>query len=169
MLFLIRFSGMRRSEPNAPFEPLRWVTGHDRSGPYARLIDHVGSDDLQIFYSRATSPAKSDQIQRSDGDEIRTNDGALIVASVDNVETAVVLPPHMSGGQDALGKLSIRPSLRTGSRSAASVRRMIELARVWTRLAVPANQYAAMLQSQVNDAIGRAHEWHDRQRQVVGG
>ena len=136
-----------------PFEPLRWVTGHDKDGPYARLIDHVGSDDLQIFYSRATSPAKSDQIQRTAGDEIRTNDGALIVASVDNVETAVVLPPHMSGGQDALGKLSIRPSLRTGRRSAASVRRMIELARVWTRLAVPANQYAAMLQWQVNDAI----------------
>ena len=136
-----------------PFEPLRWVTGHDRDGPYARLIDHVGSDDLQIFYSRATSPAKSDQIQRTDGDEIRTDDGALLVASVDTVETAVVLPPHMSGGQDALRKLSVRPSLRTGRRSAASVRRMIEVARVWTRLAVPANPYAAMLQSQVNDAI----------------
>ena len=30
---------------------------------------------------------------------------------------------------------------------------MIEIAKVWTWLAVPADQYAALLQSQVNDAV----------------
>ena len=136
-----------------PFEPLRWSTGYDRDGPYARLIDHMGSDDLQIRCSKVTTPAESVQIRDSDGGKIRAEDGALVVACADDIETAVVLPPHISGGLDSLCKLSVRPSLQTGNRSAASVRRMITLARVWTRLAVPANHYAAMLQSQVNDAI----------------
>lgn len=136
-----------------PFEPLRWITGYDRDGPYARLVDHMGSDDLEIRCSDVRTPAESVQIRDSDGGEIRSEDGALVIACADDMETAVVLPPHISGGLDSLGKLSVRPSLQTGNRSAASVCRMIELARLWTRRAVPADQYAARLQGQVNDAI----------------
>ena len=136
-----------------PFEPLRWSTGYDRDGPYARLIDHMGSDDLEIRYSDVTTPAESVQIRDSDGGEIRAEDGALLIACADGIETAVVLPPHISGGLDSLSKLSVRPSLQTGNRSAASVCRMIELAQLWTQRAVPADQYAARLQAQVNDAI----------------
>ena len=136
-----------------PFEPLRWSTGYDRDGPYARLIDHMGSDDLEIRYSDVTTPAESVQIRDSDGGEIRAEDGALLLACADDIETAVVLPPHIRGGLDSLSKLSVRPSLQTGNRTAASVCRMIELARLWTQRAVPADQYAARLQAQVNDAI----------------
>ena len=136
-----------------PFEPLRWSTGHDREGPYARLIDHMGSNNLQVRHSTVASPAKFVDYRHTAGDKIRANDGALFVARADDIETAVVLPPHVSGRPDSLRKLSVRPSLQTGRRSAASVHRMVELARLWTRLAVPANQYAVMLQSQVNDAI----------------
>ncbi len=136
-----------------PFEPLRWSTGYDRDGPYARLIDHMGSDDLEIRCSDVRTPAESVQIRDSDGGKIRAEDGALVTACADDIETAVVLPPHISGGLDSLSKLSVRPSLQTGNRSAASVCRMIELARLWTRRAVPADQYAARLQGQVNDAI----------------
>lgn len=136
-----------------PFEPLRWITEYDRDGPYARLVDHMGSDDLEIRRSDVRTPAESVQIRDSDGGEIRSEDGALIIACADDMETAVVLPPHMSGGLDSLGKLNVRPSLQTGNRSAASVCRMIELARLWTRRAMPADQYAARLQCQVNDAI----------------
>ena len=136
-----------------PFEPLRWITGYDRDGPYARLIDHMGSDDLQIRYSDVNTPAKTVSMVDGAGDEIRSEDGALVVALAGDIKAAVVLPPHVSGGLESLGKLSVRPSLQAGSPSAASVRRMIQLAYVWTRLAVPADQYATRLQSQVNDAI----------------
>lgn len=136
-----------------PFEPLRWSTSHDREGTYARLIDHMGSNNLRVRYSPVASPAKFVDIRHTAGDKIRANDGALFIACADDIETAVVLPPHVSGRPDSLRKLSVRPSLQTGRRSAAAVHRMVELARLWTRLAVPANQYAAMLQSQVNDAI----------------
>lgn len=136
-----------------PFEPLRWSTGYDRDGPYARLIDHMGSEDLEIRYSDVTTPTESVQVRDSYDGKIRAERGALIIACADEIETAVVLPPHISGGLDSLGKLSVRPSLQTGNRSAGSVRRMIELARLWTRRAVPADQYAARLQAQVNDAI----------------
>ena len=96
-----------------PFEPLRWSTEYDRDGPYARLIDHMDSDDLQIRYSRVASPAESVPIRRSDGDEIRTDDGALIVARAGDIETAVVLPPKIAGGLESLRKLRVQPSLQT--------------------------------------------------------
>ena len=159
-----------------PFEPLRWITGYDRDGPYARLIDHMGSDDLQIRYSDVRTPAESVQIRDSNDGEIRSEDGALVIACADDMETAVVLPPHISGGLDSLSKLSVRPSLQTGNRSAASVRRMIELARLWTRRAVPADQNAARLQAQVNDAIVArtsgmitAGRWWEVEREFLSG
>lgn len=136
-----------------PFAPLRWSTGYDRDGPYARLIDHMGSDDLEIRCSEVTAPAESVLVRDNDRGEIRAEDGALVIACADEVETAVVLPPHISGGLDSLSKLSVRPSLQTGNRSVASVHRMIELARLWTRRAVPADHYASRLQAQVNDEI----------------
>ncbi len=159
-----------------PFEPLRWSTGYDRDGAYARLIDHMGSDDLQIRYSDVTTPAELVQIRHSDGERIRSENGALVVALADGMQAAVVLRPHVSGGFESLRKLNIRPSLQTGSRSAASVHRMIELARIWTWLAVPPDQYAAMLQSQVNDAIvARTSgmiaygKWWEVEREVLSG
>ena len=81
-----------------PFQPLRWITGYDRDGPYARLIDHMGSDDLEIRCSKVTTPAESIQLRDCDGGEIRTERGALVIACADDIETAVVLPPHISGG-----------------------------------------------------------------------
>ena len=53
---------------------------------------------------------------------------------------------------------------------------MIELARLWTRRAVPANQYAARLQAQVNDAIVArtsgmiaGSRWWEVEREVLNG
>jgi hypothetical protein len=145
--------GFAEIRAERPFEPLRWITGYDRSGPFARLIDHLDSDDLQVWCTDVGSPAESVLVVLPENRELRSEDGRLVVASAEGFQAAVVLPPHVSGGLESLRKLAVRPSLQTGSRSATSVRRMIELAHLWTRAASPADQYAARLQSQVNDAV----------------
>lgn len=159
-----------------PFEPLRWITGIDRNGPFARLVDHLDSDDLRICVTDIHSPAKATEVVLPHDGKIRSENGLLVVAAAEEFQAAVVLPPHVSGGLDALGKLAVRPSLRTGNRSADSVCRMIELAHLWTRAALPVDQNAAKMQSRVNDAIvarvsGMIAEsrWWDVEREALGG
>ena len=166
--------GFAEIRAERPFARLRWITGHDRDGPFARLVDPVGSDDLHVSSRDVNYPAKSVQVVLPETGEIRLEAGGLVVASADGYQAAVVLRPHLSGGLEALRKLRARPSLQTGNPSGQSVRRMIELAHLWTRDAVAADQYAARLQSQVNDAIvartsgmiagGR---WWDVEREVL--
>lgn len=157
-----------------PFEPLRWITGIDRDGPFARLVDHLDRDDLRVSVTDVGYPAEAREVVLPDEWEIRSENGLLAVASAEGFQAAVVLPPHVSGGLDSLSKLSVRPSLRTGNRSADSVHRMIELARLWTRTASPADQSAARMQSQVNDAIVArlsglisGSRWWDLERRVL--
>lgn len=136
-----------------PFSPLRWCVGRDRAGPYARLIDHLGSDDMVIEYFDAPRPAEMVQPEADDEQRIRTANGGLVLARASDLVAAVVLPPHISGGLESLRRLSVRPSIQTGPRSGESVVRMIEVARLWTRVASPADENARHLQSQVNDTV----------------
>jgi hypothetical protein len=136
-----------------PFSPLRWVTGQDRDGPYARLIDHMGSDELVIEYYDAPTPAKVDLPTVNPDNRVHTSNGGLVLARAGGYRVAAALPPHVSGGLEVLKKLQVRPTLPTGPRSLDSVVRMIRLDHVWSRLATPADDNAARLQSQVNAAV----------------
>jgi hypothetical protein len=159
-----------------PFKPLRWCAGHDRDGPYARLIDHLDSDELVIEYFDAPMPSRPTRALVDEDERVRTSNGGLVLARAGGQEVGVVLPPYISGGLESLKKLSVRPSLQTGPRSADSVRRMIELARLWTRLAAPADENAARLQAQVNDAIVArlggmigGSKWWELEHEVLDG
>lgn len=136
-----------------PFEPLRWCFGHDRAGPFARLVDHIEGEDLSVRWFDARYPARALDATLDDDRRVRVADGGLTLASYPGVEAALVLPPHVSGGLEALKKLNVRPTLQTGARSVESATRMLDLARMWTVLAAPADENAARLQNQVNDAI----------------
>lgn len=169
--------GLSEIRAERPFEPLRWNTGYDRDGPFARLIDHMGSDDLRVYYYDVNLPSQAISVALNENGEIKSSDGALIIARAGNdIQAAVVLPPHMSGGLESLAKLSVRPTIETESPSVASIRRMVELAYLWTQVSLPSDQNAARLQSQVNDAIvahisgmigGR--KWQKLERDVFNG
>ena len=169
--------GLSEIRTERPFEPLRWNTGYDRDGPFARLVDHMGSNDLQVYYYDVKLPSQAIQVVLNENGKIRSSDGALVIARVSNdIQAAVVLPPHMSGGLESLAKLSVRPTIETEKPSAASIHRMVELAYLWTRVSLSSDQNAARLQSQVNDAIvahisgmigGR--KWQKFERDVFNG
>lgn len=145
--------GSNEIRAQRPFAPLRWCAGRDRDGPFARLIDHMDSDDLVIEYYDAPDPAKPVQ-PTSDGEgNYRTSNGGLIVARTSELTTGLVLPPHISGGLESLERLNARPSLQPRSRSADSVRTMIQLSHLWTRAASAADSYAELLQARLNDAV----------------
>ncbi len=136
-----------------PFAPLRWCVGRDRQGPFARLIDYMDSDDLIIEYYDASHPGQPVQPTIDGEENVRTSNGGLIVARTSELSASLILPPHISGGLESLERLNVRPSMQTGNRSADSVIRMIQLSRLWTRAAIPADSYAELLQARVNDAV----------------
>lgn len=157
-----------------PFEPLRWITGTDRDGPFARLVDHLDSDDLRVSVTDVSTPTEPREVTLPEDRQIRSENGLLAVATAEGFQAAVVLAPHVSGGLDALAKLAVRPSLRTGSRSTNSVCRMIELANLWTRVATPADQSASRMQARVNDAVVArlsgmiaGSQWWDIEREAL--
>jgi hypothetical protein len=136
----------------------------------------LGSDELIIEYFDAPTPAKPQQAALDDDHRISTSNGGLVLARAGEHRVAIVLPPHISGGLESLKKLSVRPTLQTGPRSAGSIKRMIELAETWTKIGVPADDNAARLQSQVNDAVVArlsgmiaGSRWWDLEHELLDG
>lgn len=135
-----------------PFEPLRWTAGRDRAGPFARLINHT-AERAVITSFPPDHPATRELVRYADEDLLRLKRGGLILATCNELQAAIVVSPHVSGGLDALRLLNVRPSLQTGPRTVDSVRSCISLARLWGGIAVPADGSAAHLQKRVLDAI----------------
>lgn len=135
-----------------PFEPLRWAAGYDAEGPFARLIDHVGSGELDVLFFNAETPDRSTSVAAGEDGKYRSSGGGLLLASQQELRAGLVIPPLIRGGLESLSKLCVRPSLKIGNRSAQSIRSAIELAAAWTS-AVPADENALRLQAAVNDAI----------------
>jgi hypothetical protein len=154
MVVRVTHAALGSSEVRAgrPFEPLRWATGRDRAGPYARLINHA-AERPAIQYSPPDHPATVEAISYDDEEVLRLERGGLIVATCGDLEAAVVVPPRVRGDFDALRLLNVRPTLQTGPRTAESVRGCISLARRWGGVAVPADATAAHVQKRVLDAI----------------
>lgn len=145
--------GATRIRAERPFAPMRWNAGQDRSGPYARLVNHTDNEDLSIDYYDALHPGERDEPTLDSEGRVRSENGGLVVARTADYGIGIVLPPTISGGLEALARLSAQPSLQTGARSADSVRRMLRLARLWTHCAIPANVYAERIQDSINDVI----------------
>ncbi len=146
--------GSTQIRAGRPFAPLRWCAGRDRDGPFARLIDYMDSgDDLIIEYYDAPHPGQPVQPTIDGEKNVRTSNGGLIVARTSEFNASLILPPHLYGGLESLGRLKVRPSLQADNRSAVSVKRMIQLSHLWTRAAIPADSYAEQLQARVNDAV----------------
>ena len=135
-----------------PFEPLRWATGQDRSGPWARLVNHSADQPALQFYP-AEQPAKSSEIRYEDDQEFRFDQAGLVLARCGDLEAATIVLPHVSGGLDALGLLNVRPTLQTCPRTVESVRQCLVLARMWGCLAETTDATGSLVQLRVLEAI----------------
>lgn len=138
-----------------PFQPLRWISNEDRSGPFVRLVDHTGADDLVLGVSTARRPAEVVPAEFDEGGRVRVADGGLVTASAPSigVSAGVIVPPLIEGGLESLGKLRVKPTLQSGPRQAPSLLALARLAQRWTKLAVAPDNSARILQARVNDAI----------------
>lgn len=154
MVVRVTHTALGTSEVRAarPFEPLRWTTGHDKAGPHARLINHT-AEKATIEYYAPDHPAQAEMISYDEEEVLRFGRGGLIVATCDDLKTATVVPPHISGGLEALRRLNVRPALQTGPRTVGSVLGCISMARLWGGLASAANATAAQVQMRVVHAV----------------
>ena len=147
MIVRVAHEDLGTSEVRAgrPFEPLRWSTGHDRRGPYARLVNHTAIPP-SIRYFSPEHPATAEDVRSDPEGDLRFERGGLVVACCGELQAGTILPPHVSGGLDALRLLNVRPSLQTGPRTVESVRRCISLARLWGEVATAADATAESVQ-----------------------
>lgn len=154
MIVRVAHEDLGTSEVRAsrPFEPLRWSTGHDKRGPYARLINHTAIPP-SFTYFPPEHPAAAEDVHIDPEDELRFERGGLVVARCGELQAGTILPPHVSGGLDALRLLNVRPTLQTGPRTVVSVRRCISLARLWGEVATAADATAEGVQRRVLEAI----------------
>lgn len=176
MVVRVEHAAIGASEVRAgrPFEPLRWATGHDRQGPFARLINHTAAPPA-IRYFPPEHPAIAEDVRYDEG-RLRFERGGLVLATCDDLEAATIIAPHVSGGLDALRVLNVHPSLQTGPRTAESVRRSLSLARRWGELAAAADATAEIIQQRVLEAISSrlggligGQYWWQVERQLFDG
>jgi hypothetical protein len=158
-----------------PFEPLRWSTGHDRRGPYARLVNHTGVAP-SIQYFAPERPADAEDLRSDPEGVLRFERGGLVVACCGELRAGTILPPHVRGGLDELRLLNVRPSLQTGPRTVESVRRCVSLARLWGDVAMAVDAMAESVQRRVLGAICArlgglisGEHWWDVERQLLDG
>ena len=157
-----------------PFEPLRWSTGHDKRGPYARLVNHTAVPP-SIRYFPPDHPATPEDVRADLESDLRFERGGLVIACCGELQAGTILPPHVIGGLDALRLLNVRPTLQTGPRTVESIRRCISLARLWG-VATAADATAEGVQLRVLGAICSrlgglisGPHWWDVEHQLLDG
>ena len=122
-------------------------------GPFAQLIDLTDRHDKSLDYYDVRSCNERSEPRVDEQGRVRSKYGGLVVATFPGYETGMILLPHASGGLQSLARLNIRPSLRMENRSPQSVRCMVRLGRLWTRIGSVMDSRALDLQSKVNEAV----------------
>ena len=137
-----------------PFEPLRWVTGSDRDGPFARLIDHSDSEELTITkYGVDPLDGTPIEMPMAENNKFRSPEWILLVAHSGSFKSTVLLAPQVSGDRfESLAKLNVSPVLEAVDRSSDSIRQLVKTACLWVCFDISDSGLAAQ-QSNVNDAI----------------
>ena len=112
------------------------------------------------------TPADGTELVLDSDGSVSARDGGLLRATAGSSEALVVLPPHVRDLSD-LHRTDVHPHIQTGQRTAESVRRMMDLAALWTAAALPANPFAERLQrtvvqgitARLGGLIGGGHWW----------
>jgi hypothetical protein len=123
------------------FAPLRWAFGRDRDGPFVYLVDNTdGVTVTAATYDFAHPGARAD-LPLEPGQRVRQERGGLVVAQAGSTRASLILPPHVRTLAD-LG--TEPPRLPAVARVVADILRMIEVADLWGRAALPADPVGAV-------------------------
>jgi hypothetical protein len=133
--------GMVRLRCERAFMPLRWVTGDDRNGPFARLVNNAEETQIEIGRYGFDSPTELAAVDGSSDERIRWPSGGLLQASINEVESSVILPPWVRNLDD-LKRARVTPTIPIVPRSVDQVVRLIKLASLWSGAQLAANPVA---------------------------
>ena len=122
------------------FTPLRWVVGHDRNGPYARLINNVDSTDIDVKLYEFVTPAEAVPIGGTDS-LLRWRSGGLLRARVNDFEALVILPADVRDLAD-LQRTRVVPQVTTGRKTPERIQQLISLSDAWASASLPGDPFA---------------------------
>ena len=123
------------------FTPLRWVVGHDRDGPFARLINNVDSTDIDVKLYEFVAPAEATPVADGTQSSLRWRAGGLLRARVNNFEASVILPPDVRDLTD-LQRTRVVPQVTSGSKTPERIQQLIALSDAWASASLPGDPFA---------------------------
>ena len=118
--------------------PLRWVVGHDRDGPYARLVNNVESRAIELLRYAYASPANPEPVSDSSEERLRWPAGGLLLARVEGFQSAVILPPYVRH----LGDIRISPYVANAPRTIDRMLELIRLSALWAGASLTGHPFA---------------------------
>lgn len=134
------------------FTPLRWAVRRDGRGYVGRLLDDSGDPSRPVLTHIAfETPCVEEPIEFASEYRVPAA-GGMYVARLGEFTAAVIIPPTVRG----LAVLRCVPRIDAEQRSAESVLRAIERARLWGRARLPGDLLSATRQRVVLRAIA----WH---------
>ena len=144
--------GRRDLRCEREFTHLRWSIGRRHGAYLARLINNTEEDVRRVDLFSFETPADLTELLLEDDHSVSAPDGGLLRATAGGSEASIILPPQVRDLSD-LHRTDVHPQIQTGPRSAESVRKVVDLAALWTAATLPANPFAERLQRTVIQGI----------------
>ena len=166
--------GTSRLRCSREFSALRWGVGQDRDGPYGRLYDNIGANDILIERLQFATPDVRHSVTVDLDSKLRDEGGGLFVATWREHRAAVVVPPRVRQLAD-FGRAIPKPWIVSGHRSPETVGRWLELSELWQSARLPGHALARIARDRVLRAFATSicsviggSGWAARERALIG-
>ena len=126
------------------FSPLRWVVRHDRTGPYARLVDNTEGNSAEVTRFAFASPATPEPVDPGGTalTMLRWPAGGLLRARANDSQALVIMPPHVHGDLGELREALATPEVPIGPRTATEMLSLMDLCTQWATASLPGDPFA---------------------------
>ncbi len=126
------------------FSPLRWVVRHDRTGPYARLVDNTEGNSAEVTRYAFASPATPEPVDPGGTalTMLRWPSGGLLRARANDCQALVIMPPHVHGDLGELREALATPEVPIGPRTATEMLSLMDLCAQWATASLPGDPFA---------------------------
>lgn len=126
------------------FSPLRWVVRHDRTGPYARLVDNTEGNSAEVTRFAFASPATPEPVDPGGTalTMLRWPAGGLLCARANDCQALVIMPPHVHGDLGELREALATPEVPIGPRTATEMLSLMNLCALWATASLPGDPFA---------------------------
>lgn len=126
------------------FSPLRWVVRHDRTGPYARLVDNTEGNSAEVTRFAFATPATPELVDPGGTalTMLHWPAGGLLRARTNDCQALVIMPPYVHGDLGELRETLATPEVPLGPRTATKMLSLMDMCAQWATASLPGDPFA---------------------------